>query len=169
MQNFVRPCFGQDLETVRLIAAHHALTGFSWLESQPPSEADLVAAWSRTVDAGLPYIVACPRSDPSRVLGFGYAQEGLFGSPLLCGRPELRLAVHPSHLRKGLGALLLSALLEDLASAGAAGASCSFGHEEASAPLALVTRAKFTKAVRLSAAARKFGKVYDVVVATRAL
>lgn len=165
----VRPCFAQDLEAVRLLLSHHALTGFSWLEEEPLSLAETQALWSGVVGSNLPFMVACPRADISRVVGIGFAREGLFGAPTLRGSPEVRIAVVPALMRHGVGIALLDSLLEDLKTFGRTHAYTAFGKTDPSPPARLLTRAGFVEMASLQGIARKFGRAFDVAIFGKAL
>jgi len=165
----VRPCFAQDLESVRLLLNHHALTGYTWLEEAPLSLEETQTLWSFVVGADLPFLVACPRADISRVVGVGFARPGLFGAPSLQGGPEIRVAVTPALLRHGIGSALTDSLLDDLQSGGAARVFASYGKTEPSPPAAMLARAGFGPAGVLEGAARKFGRRYDVAVQSKAM
>ena len=71
----VRPCFQQDLEFVQLIYAHHVLSGTGSFEVEPPKLEEMTERWSQIVSNGWPFVVACPASDLSRVMGFAYATQ----------------------------------------------------------------------------------------------
>lgn len=165
----VRPCFAQDLEGVRLLLTHHALTGYTWLDEAALSLEATRALWTSIVSANLPFVVACPRSDLSRIVGLGYARAGLLGADSLCGSPEARVCVTPALMRHGIGLALLESVLDDLRTFGATHAFAAYGHTDPSPPSALLHRAGFTKAGLLHSAARKFGRAFDVIIQERPL
>lgn len=171
---FIRPCFEQDLEMVSLLAAHHALTGFSMLEEQALTLPAWGQRWSRIVQAGRPFFVACPQADPSRVIAYAYADTPLLGaSQLDPAGLELFGAVTPALLRHGVGGEMLRQLLEDLKTSQAEQVyAChgSFKDSGASSPaILLLRRGGFGLVGKLPGAARKFGRAIDVIVMARAL
>lgn len=172
---FIRPCFEQDLEMVWLLAAFHAQSGFAMLEERPLTLAIWQDRWRRIVTRESPFLVACTEDNPSRVIGFAYADSPLLGALQLGGAStELFLAVTPALCRHGLGGQLLGQLLDDLRPLGPQNVFACFGKpaEGASAPNpadTLLRRGGFGHCATLPGAARKFGRNLDVVIMTRRL
>lgn len=165
----VRPCFAQDLEAVRLLLTHHAMTGYTWLEEQAQSLGEVQTLWSGVVGGDLPFLVASPHTDLTRVLGVGYALAGLFGAPALGGGVELRVAVLPTMQRRGVGRTLLHSLLEDLRGPDRRTVFAAYGVTNPSPPRALLNRFEFSPPLRLEQAARKFGRTFDAAVSFKHL
>jgi L-amino acid N-acyltransferase YncA len=171
---FIRPCFEQDLEMVWLLAAFHAQSGFAILEERPLTLAIWQERWVRIVTRELPFLVACTEDNPSRVIGFAYADAPLLGASQLGGAAiELFLAVTPALHRHGLGGQLLSQLLDDLRLLGPHNVFACFGKppgtSEPSPADALLRQGGFGHCATLPGAARKFGRNLDVVIMTRRL
>ncbi len=164
----VRPCFQQDLELVQIIYGHHVLSGTGSFETIPPPLDEMAARWSQTVQRGWPFLVATPKSDPTRVLGFAYAThyrdraayEGTF---------EISVYVAPTSLRQGIGALLLSELLQALHADGAVEALAFIGDSANVASIALHQKFGFRHVGVLRNVGQKFGRLLDVVVMQRSL
>lgn len=165
----VRPCFAQDLEAARLLVNHHALTGYTWLEEEEQSLADMQALWSWVVGLQLPFLVASPLSDISRVLGVGYALPGLFAAAALRGGPELRVAVLPTMQGRGVGRTLLHSLIEDLRGPEPRTVFAAYGVTNPSPPLKLLNHFDFSPPLRLEQAARKFERTFDAAVSFKHL
>jgi L-amino acid N-acyltransferase YncA len=164
----VRPCFQQDIEFVQLIYAHHVLAGTGTFETEPPSLEDMTQRWSRVVERGWPFIVATPKSDLSRVMGFAYA--GQFRDRSAYARTfEVSVYVAPSSLRQGAGALMLGDLLLTLKADGAREALAFIGDSANTASLRLHAKLGFREAGTLHNVGEKFGKFLDVVVMQRSL
>ncbi len=164
----VRPCFQQDLEFVQLIYAHHVLTGTGTFELEPPGVEVMTQRWSHVVGAGWPYLVAAPRADPSRVIGFAYATQ--YRDRAGYKRTfEVSVYVGPTTMRCGAGALTLSAVLQALKQDGARQALAFIGDSANAASIALHRKLGFDHAGTLREAGEKFGRLLDVVIMQRVL
>lgn len=165
----VRPCFAQDLEAVRLLLNHHALTGYTWLEEQEQSLSEMQDLWSWIVGKDLAFMVACPGADLSRVIGVGYALPGLFAAAALRGGIELRVAVLPTMQGRGVGRTLLHSLIEDARGPEPRTVFAAYGVTNPSPPLKLLNYFDFSPPLRLEQAARKFGRTFDAAVSFKHL
>lgn len=164
----VRPCFQQDIETVQLIYAHHVMTGMGTFETEPPSLDEMTARWGRVVERGWPYLVATPKADLSRVLGFAYAAQ--FRDRAAYARTfEVSVYVSPASLRQGAGALLLAQVLLALRDDGAQQAVAYIGDSANTASIGLHAKLGFRHAGTLQKVGEKFDKLLDVVIMQRAL
>src|SRR6185312_10522680 len=101
LQLIIRPCFQQDMETVRLIYATHVQTGTGSFEIEPPSLEEMTARWSKIVSSNWPYLVASPLSGLSRVVGFAYAVQYRV-SPAYEKTFEVSVYAAPTTLRQGV-------------------------------------------------------------------
>lgn len=165
----VRPCFVQDLQSVRLLLNHHALTGYTWLEEAEQSLEEMQELWTWVVGQNLPFLVAAPLADLSRILGVGYALPGLFAAAALRGGPELRVAVAPSMQGRGVGRLLLHSLIEELRAPSPRTVFAAYGVTNPSPPFGLLQHFGFSAPLRLEQAARKFERTFDVALAFKHL
>lgn len=164
----VRPCFQTDLELVQLIYAHHVLTGTGSFEIEPPTPEEMNARWSRVVTRGWPYLVACPTSDLSRVLGFAYAAQ-FRERPAYARTFEVSVYVAPTSQRQGVGARLLSELLVTLKNDGAREAVAVIGDSGNAASIGLHAKLGFRHVGTLENVGEKFGRALDVVMMQRTL
>ena len=165
---FVRPCFQQDLQFVQLIYAHHVLAGTGSFELEPPSLEEMTARWGAAVERGWPFLVAAPRTDPTRVLGYAYAVQ--YRDRAAYARSfEVSTYVAPTALRQGVGAALLLELLTLLQSDGAAQALAFIGDSANAASIALHAKLGFRHAGVLKSVGLKFGRSLDVVIMQRGL
>ena len=98
---------------VRLIYAHHILTGTGTFETEPPSLDTVTERWGEIVAKGWPYLVASPRADLTRVLGFAYATQ-YRPRPGYLKTFEDSLYVAPGSERLGVGYQLLMNLIVTL-------------------------------------------------------
>jgi phosphinothricin acetyltransferase len=164
----VRPCFQQDLELVQLIYGHHVLSGTGSFETEPPSLSEMTERWTGVVQRGWPYIVATPAADPTRVLGFAYATQ-YRDRAAYAGTFEVSVYVAPTSMRQGVGALLMSELLQALHADGAREVLAFIGDSANAASIALHHKFGFRPAGVLRGVGEKFGRALDVVVMQRSV
>jgi len=159
----IRPCFQQDLEFVQLIYAHHVLSGTGTFEIDPPDLAEMTNRWSDVVSHGWPFVVACPRADPTRVLGFAYARQ--YRDRAAYKRTfEVSVYAGPTTMRQGAGALMLSEVLLMLKGDGARAALAFIGDSANAASIGLHAKLGFRHVGVLRNVGEKFGRALDVVI-----
>lgn len=164
----VRPCFQQDLETVQLIYAHHVMTGTGTFELEPPSLEDVTARWGEIVEYGWPFLVACPTSDLSRVMGYAYATQF---RPRPGYRTTFESSVYtaPTLLRQGVGERLMTELLVTLKGDGVREVLALVGDSANQASISLHQKLGFRRVGVLEKVGEKFGRRLDVVLLQRTL
>lgn len=163
-----RPCFQQDLEYVQLIYAHHVLTGAGTFEIEPPSLEEMTARWGKVVERGWPFVVACPPSDLSRVMGFAYAVQ-FRDRPAYARAFEVSVYTAPTSLRRGAGAIMLSDVLSTLRSDGVREALAFIGDSYNAASIGLHRKLGFKHVGTLTNVGEKFGRLLDVVIMQRSI
>jgi len=163
-----RPCFAQDLDQVALIYSHHVLTGTGTFETEAPNLAEMEARWQRIVANAWPWIVATPRQDPTRVLGFAYAAP--FRDRAAYAKTfEDSIYVSPAAQRKGVGRRLLGELLATLRSDGVREVIAVIGDSANHGSIALHRAAHFRDIGVMTRVGLKFGRWLDVVLMQRTL
>lgn len=161
-----RPCFEQDLQAVQLIYAHHVLTGTGTFETEPPSLQQMAERWSRVVQHGWPFVVASPRQDLSRVMGYAYAVQ--YRDRAAYARTfEVSVYAAPTTLRKGAGGRMLSEVLTMLRADGARSALAFIGDSANAASIGLHRKLGFQHVGTLANVGEKFGRTLDVVIMQR--
>lgn len=150
----------KDVEQVAAIYAHYVASGVATFDEVAPD----VAAWSAKaggiVARGLPFLVA---EIGGEVTGFAYAS-------LWRPRPAYRHTVEdtvyvaPSRLRKGVGRLLLDALIESCRNAGMEQVIAVIADTDDPASQALHRSAGFSEAGRLARVGYKHGQWIDTVL-----
>ena len=105
----IRPCTEPDLAAIAAIYSHHVLTGTATFEEMPPDTEEMRSRLSGLINSGFPVLVACGPSD--EVIGYAYAGPYKTRSAYRF-TVEDSIYVHRDHLRKGVGKVLLSALIE---------------------------------------------------------
>jgi L-amino acid N-acyltransferase YncA len=162
----VRPCFQQDLQWVQLIYAHHVMTSTGTFETEPPDLEEMTERWTKVAGKGWPFIVACTPHDPSRVIGFAYAQQ-FRERQAYRFTFENSVYVAPTHLGIGVGKALMAVLLEELYSVGAQQVLAVIGDAQNQGSIKLHAGAGFHVVGRLHAVGHKFGRWLDVVMMQR--
>jgi phosphinothricin acetyltransferase len=104
----IRNCTASDIPSIADLYAHHVMHSTSTFELTPPDTTEIARRRQTVLGEGLPYIVADAGGE---IAGYAYAT-------LYRPRPAYRFTVedsiyiHPNHLRKGIGRLLLTELIE---------------------------------------------------------
>jgi phosphinothricin acetyltransferase len=165
--HIARPCFQHDLEFVTLIHAHYVTTSTAALETQPLSRDEMEARWSSIVTQGWPFLVASPTSDLTRVVGFACAQP-FRDREMYPGVFEDLVYAAPGSVRKGVGAILLTALLHQLKDDGARQVLALIA-DGAPAAIGLHAALGFREVGTLERVAFKFDRWLDVILMQRPL
>ncbi|PWB80170.1 MAG: GNAT family N-acetyltransferase [Methylocystaceae bacterium] len=163
----VRPSRDEDVEAMLAIYLHHIRTGLDPSEAplyEAPQKEDIKRRRKNMGKHRLPHLVA---ELDGAVIGYAYAVP-------FRKRPAYRyvvkhsIYVDPSHLHRGVGRLLLQALIDACA---AAGFRQMIGYVDASnqASLKLHEAFGFFQAGYLSSVGFKFGRWTDSVVMQRSL
>ncbi|HWA21414.1 MAG TPA: GNAT family N-acetyltransferase [Caulobacterales bacterium] len=163
----VRPCFEQDLQWVQFIYAHHVLHGVASFELEPPDLAETRARWAKAVGAGLPFLVACPQTDPTRVVGFAYAAP-FHQRPAYAHTFEDSVYVAPGAAGRGVGAILLNGVLHELQHPEEVRQVLALiGDSDNAASIALHSKLLFQRVGKLHKVGYKFGRDLDVIIMQR--
>lgn len=154
-----------DAPEIAGIYAHHVLHGTSTFEEAPPDAGVIAVRIDRILERGWPYLVA---EHAGAVAGYAYCAQ-------FRERPAYRFAAEDSiyvreDLRgRGIGQVLLGALLETAAEQGFRQMIAMIGDAANTASIGLHTRLGFAETGRIRACGVKFGRWLDVVVMQRAL
>lgn len=163
----VRPCFEQDLQAVQFIYAHHVLHGAGSFELDPPDLETIRARWTKIVAAGLPFLIACPQADPTRVIGFSYASR-FHERAAYAHTFEDSVYVAPGMMQRGVGYTLVNGLLHDLQHPTEVREILALiGDSANAASIALHSKLLFQPVGKLNKVGRKFGRALDVVIMQR--
>lgn len=164
----IRPCFQQDLELVQLIYAHHVLSGTGTFEIEPPTLEQMTERWGAIVAKGWPFVVACPATDISRVLGFAYAAQ-YRDRAAYAKTFEVSVYSAPTTMRQGAGAMMLSEVLTTLRGDGVREVLAFIGDSYNAASVGLHAKLGFKHVGTLKDVGEKFGRTLDVIVMQRTL
>jgi len=161
----IRPCEERDLAAVTEIYRHHVLTSPATFELEPPDAAEIARRRSAVVDGGYPYFVA---EEGGRVVGYAYA-SAYRPRPAYRDTVENSVYVRPGCERRGIGRVLLAALLDACERAGFRQVIAVIGDSANTASLGLHAHLGFRMAGTLQAAGFKFGRWIDIVLMQKAL
>jgi phosphinothricin acetyltransferase len=162
----VRPAFQEDIRWVRPLYAYWVTTSAYSFETEPPSPEEMVMRWANVVSAGLPYVVATPAADPSRVLGYAYATP-FRDRAAYAGTVETSVYVAPGHERRGIGKALMLHLLRELVEIGTRQAVAVIGDSANRGSIRLHEWAGYRVSGQLLGVGHKFGRDVDVVLMQR--
>ena len=161
----IRPSCDEDLPTIAAIYAHHVLNGLASFEEVPPEIEEIARRRGDIVARGLPYLVA---EADGKVLGYCYA--GPF-RPRVAYRYTLEDSIYidPAAVGRGLGRVLLSAVLARSEELGYRQMVAVIGGRETVASIRLHAALGFTEVGVLTGVGFKFGRWVDSVLMQRAL
>lgn len=161
----VRPALPSDIKDITAIYAHHVRSGTASFEIDPPEATDMRVRWQDITGKGLPYLVA---EDNGIILGYAYAGP-YRPRPAYRFTVEDSIYVHPDHARKGIGALLLPALISECEKLGLRQMIAVIGDSGNTASVALHRKFGFEDAGLLKSVGFKFGRWLDVTIMQRTL
>lgn len=159
---------GADARDLAALYAHYVRNSSATFELEPPTAAEMASRIAAVQAAGLPWLLARDAGADGRLLGYAYA--GPFRA-----RPAYRHAVEdsvylaPEATGRGLGGLLLGALIEHCARADARQMIAVITTPGSEASVALHGRLGFRSVGELSAVGRKFGQWYGTLYMQRAI
>jgi L-amino acid N-acyltransferase YncA len=160
----IRAAAANDAAQIAAIYAHHVQHGTASFDTEPRSVETTRAKIAECETRGWPFLVC---EDGEVVLGYAYATQ-------FRDRPAYGLAcedsiyVHPDHVGKGVGRLLLGALIGAAEVAGFRQMLAVIGGGEP-ASVALHASHGFEQVGRMRSVGRKFGQWLDSVYMQRAL
>lgn len=104
----IRPATHADLAAITAIYAHHVVHGAASFETDPPDLAEITRRFDEIARRDLPYLAA---EIDGAVRGYAYAGP-YRPRPAYRFTVEDSIYVHPEFHRRGIGAKLLSSLIE---------------------------------------------------------
>jgi len=161
----VRTATAADAAQIAAIYAHHVLQGTGTFEIEPPDAGEINRRRSVIEQHGLPYLVAV-RND--RVLGYAYAAR-YRPRPAYRYTVEDSVYVDPAETGRGIGKLLLPALIQVCEEAGLRQMIAVIGDSGNSASIKLHERFGFRHTGVLHSVGFKFDRWLDTVLMQREL
>jgi phosphinothricin acetyltransferase len=161
----VRPAAVGDLDAIAGIFAHYVTGSTLTFEEEPPTVTQWLQRLHSLAEYGLPFLVA---EAGGTVAGYAYASPWR-PKPAYRHTVEDSIYLAPAHRGKGLGRLLLDALLAACAAAGSRQVIAVIADTGDPASVALHRACGFTEAGRLSGVGYKHGRWIDTVLLQRAV
>jgi L-amino acid N-acyltransferase YncA len=159
-QPTVRSATAVDAPQIAAIYAHHVLHGTATFEIEAPDAGEINRRRAEIEQHGLPYLLAA-RDD--RILGYAYA--GLYRPrPAYRHTVEDSVYVDPAEIGRGIGKLLLPALIQACEEAGRRQMIAVIGDSGNIASMKLHERFGFRHAGVLHSVGFKFGRWLDTVL-----
>lgn len=154
-----------DAAAIAEIYAHYVLESTATFETEPPDEVESRRRIADIVDTGYPFLIT--RDGAGRVLGFGFAHR--YG-PRVGYRysVETTIYVRPDCVGRGVGGVLLTALIEACEQRGYRQAFAVIAASEP-ASVVLHARAGYRPVGTLTGAGWKHGQWVDVFLMQRKL
>jgi L-amino acid N-acyltransferase YncA len=161
----IRPAAPGDIGAISRIYADAVLHGTASFEIEPPDQAEMLRRQSALLDNGYPYFAA----EIGAVVA-GYAYAGPYRArPAYKWSVEDSVYVAPDMHRKGIGGLLLRALVAASAQRGYRQMIAVIGDSAQAGSIVLHQRAGFCHVGTLRSVGFKHGKWLDTVLMQRAL
>jgi L-amino acid N-acyltransferase YncA len=161
----IRPALPGDIGAITRIYAGAVRNGTASFEVEPPDEAEMLRRQTALVNNRYPYFTA---EIESVVAGYAYAGP-YRARPAYKWSVEDSVYVAPNMHRKGIGALLLRALVAASAQRGYRQMIAVIGDSAQTGSIALHERAGFRHIGTLRSVGFKHGKWLDTVLMQRAL
>jgi L-amino acid N-acyltransferase YncA len=161
----IRHCLEADMPTITAIYAHNVRYGTASFETEPPGLDEMCRRRFDILTKGLPYLVAISEGD---VVGYSYA--GTYRPrPAYRDTVENSIYVHPECLGRGIGKLLLPALVAECEALGLRQMIAVVGDSANLASIRLHERCGFQPTGTLRSVGYKLGRWLDSVLLQRSL
>jgi phosphinothricin acetyltransferase len=161
----IRDARAEDMAAIQAIYTYYVTRSAASFEETPPSVEEMTARWKATVGRGMPYLVA---EEEGEVLGYTYAgpfrQRSAYRYTV-----EDSIYVAPFVVRRGIGGVLLSALIERCTGLGYRQMIAVIGDSGNQGSIALHRANGFGQEGVLRGVGLKFGRWVDVVIMHRTL
>ena len=161
----VRPSKEADLLQIQQIYAHHVTRGTATFEITPPDVEELKRRRQAIVAESLPYLVA---EAEGQITGYAYASR-YRPRPAYRFTIEDSIYIHPDHVGKGIGRLLLIELIKQCEQGPWRQMIAVIGDSNNAPSIRLHQALGFRHAGLFQAVGWKFGRWLDTVLMQRAL
>ena len=161
----VRPSTDADIPAIADIYGYHVQHGVASFETSPPGIDEVARRRREVLERGLPWLVA---ELEGRVVGYAHAtpyrSRAAYRFTL-----EDSIYIHPLHIGKGIGKLLLPRLILECQESGAAQLIAVIGDTENPASIKLHEKFEFRYVGTLRRVGFKFERWLDTVLMQRPL
>ncbi|RAU22705.1 GNAT family N-acetyltransferase [Paramagnetospirillum kuznetsovii] len=161
----IRDAVEADMAAIQAIYAFYVTRTAASFEETPPDTAEITARWRNLTGRGMPFLVA---EEKGEVLGYTYAgpfrQRSAYRYTV-----EDSIYVAPFVVRRGIGKILLAALIERCTQLGYRQIIAVIGDSANQASIALHRATGFGQEGVLRGVGLKFGRWVDVVIMHRTL
>jgi L-amino acid N-acyltransferase YncA len=161
----VRGSTSDDVVPISFIYAHHVQHGTATFETTPPDAHEIARRRDSVLAHGLPFLVAECEGEIA-----GYAYAGLYRPrPAYRFTVEDSIYIHPGHMRKGIGRLLLTELIAQCELGGWRQMIAVIGDSDNTPSINLHEALGFHHAGVFRSVGWKFGRWLDTVLMQRPL
>ena len=154
-----------DVPAIAAIYAHHVRTGLASFEIVPPTAEEIARRRQEVLKRGLPFLVA---ELSGKVVGYAYASPYRL-RPAYRSTLEDSIYIHSDHTGKGIGRLLLQALIAHCETMGYRQMIAIIGDSGNAPSIGLHRAFGFEHAGTLRSVGFKFGRWVDTVLMQRPL
>jgi L-amino acid N-acyltransferase YncA len=165
LKMLVRPSTDLDVAAITEIYDHHVRHGIASFETDPPDADEMARRRSEIIERGLPWLAAEMKGS---VLGYAYAVQYRSRAAYRFTLED-SIYVHPMHIGKGIGKLLLQELIARCQEVGARQMIAVIGDTDNPASVRLHARFGFRHVGVLQAVGFKFQRWLDTVLMQRPL
>ena len=162
---YLRPATAADVAAIAAIYRPAVLHGTASFELEPPDEAEMLRRFTGIGDAGYPFFVA---TLDDRIVGYAYA-SAYRARPAYRFTVENSVYIAPEAQGKGVGTLLLKALVAACTAKGYRLMVAVIGDSRNQASITLHRNAGFTFCGTIHSVGYKFGRWLDSVIMERPL
>jgi phosphinothricin acetyltransferase len=162
----VRNSTPDDIPALTRIYAHHVLHGTGSFETEAPSEDEMARRRDEVLTRQLPYLVA--EDADGQVIGFAYA-NWFKARPAYRFSAEDSIYVADGQHGRGLGRLLMNALITHCEAAGVRKLIAVIGDSRNAGSVGVHTAAGFSHVGTMQSVGWKFGRWLDIVMMEKTL
>lgn len=162
----VRASTPDDIPSLTRIYAHHVLHGTGSFETEAPSEDEMTRRREEVLSRQLPYLVA--EDANGEVIGYAYA-NWFKARPAYRFSAEDSIYVADGQHGRGLGRLLMNALIDHCEAAGVRKLIAVIGDSSNAGSVGVHTAAGFTHVGTMRSVGWKFGRWLDIVMMEKTL
>ncbi|HEY4374829.1 MAG TPA: GNAT family N-acetyltransferase [Burkholderiales bacterium] len=165
MQTTIRPSKAGDVAAIAEIYGYHVLNGFASFELLAPSADEIAKRRADVIGKSYPYLVA---EADGKVVGYAYVSQ-YRARPAYRHTLENSVYVHKDYAGRGVGKLLMNALIEACEKVGCRQIIAVIGDSANQGSIKLHAACGFTPIGTMKAVGFKFGRWVDSVYMQRTI